>query len=237
MADKIYDVGRFRHSIDNWQLSMLLGIIFFIVGIVVFFEPGGTYLALSVLFGIVVILSGAFELYLGTKAPTGSGKGWYIAGGVVEILLGILLLCTPSMLFTILPFVLGFWLLFRGFMAVGVASEMMGVGIKGAGWTMTLGILVIISAFLVLFNPIIGVGVVVFWVGLSLLLAGVDLIAHAVTLRRLRKELSRSIMFRFVFGLAIFCRAEAFFIQIPDEFPAARSECLRSVLSVMSKNC
>lgn len=88
MADKIYDVGRFRHSIDNWQLSMLLGIIFFIVGIVVFFEPGGTYLALSVLFGIVVILSGAFELYLGTKAPTGSGKGWYIAGGVVEILLG-----------------------------------------------------------------------------------------------------------------------------------------------------
>ena len=56
MADKIYDVGRFRHSIDNWQLSMLLGIIFFIVGIVVFFEPGGTYLALSVLFGIVVIL-------------------------------------------------------------------------------------------------------------------------------------------------------------------------------------
>ena len=161
---------------------MLLGIIFFIVGIVVFFEPGGTYLALSVLFGIVVILSGAFELYLGTKAPTGSGKGWYIAGGVVEILLGILLLCTPSMLFTILPFVLGFWLLFRGFMAVGVASEMMGVGIKGAGWTMTLGILVIISAF-------IGVGVVVFWVGLSLLLAGVDLIAHAVTLRRLRKEL------------------------------------------------
>lgn len=139
--------------------------------------------------GIVVILSGAFELYLGTKAPTGSGMGWYIAGGVIEILLGILLLCTPSMLFTILPFVLGFWLLFRGFMAVGVASEMMGVGIKGAGWTMTLGILVIISAFLVLFNPIIGVGVVVFWVGLSLLLAGVDLIAHAVTLRRLRKEL------------------------------------------------
>lgn len=60
MADKIYDVGRFRHSIDNWQLSMLLGIIFFIVGIVVFFEPGGTYLALSVLFGIVVILSGAW---------------------------------------------------------------------------------------------------------------------------------------------------------------------------------
>ena len=40
------------------------------------------------------------------------------------------------MLFTILPFVLGFWLLFRGFMAVGVASEMMGVGIKGAGWKM-----------------------------------------------------------------------------------------------------
>ena len=190
MADKIYDVGRFRHSIDKLA-ALHVARYYFLSSWASssFFEPGGTYLALSVLFGIVVILSGAFELYLGTKAPTGSGMGWYIAGGVIEILLGILLLCTPSMLFTILPFVLGFWLLFRGFMAVGVASEMMGVGIKGAGWTMALGILVIISAFLVLFNPIIGVGVVVFWVGLSLLLAGVDLIAHAVTLRRLRKEL------------------------------------------------
>lgn len=189
MANKIYDAGRFRHSIDNWGLSMVLGIIFSIVGIVVFFEPGGTYLALSVLFGIVVILSGILELYLGSKAPAGSGKGWYIAGGIVEILLGILLLCTPSMLFTILPFVLGFWLLFRGFMAVGVAGDMMGSGVKGTGWTMAFGILVIITAFLILFNPIIGVGVVVFWVGLSLLLAGVELIAHAINLRQLQKKL------------------------------------------------
>lgn len=74
MADKIYDVGRFRHSIDNWQLSMLLGIIFFIVGIVVFFEPGGTYLALSVLFGIVVIL-GRFRTVFGYEGSHRVGHG------------------------------------------------------------------------------------------------------------------------------------------------------------------
>ena len=116
MADKIYDVGRFRHSIDNWQLSMLLGIIFFIVGIVVFFEPGGTYLALSVLFGDRRDPFRALSNCIWVRRLPPDRARWYIAGGVVEILLGILLLCTPSMLFTILPFVLGFWLLFRGFM-------------------------------------------------------------------------------------------------------------------------
>lgn len=53
---------------------MLLGIIFFIVGIVVFFEPGGTYLALSVLFGIVVILSGASNCIWVRRLPP--GRAW-----------------------------------------------------------------------------------------------------------------------------------------------------------------
>lgn len=184
--NKKFDVGRFRHFVTNWRLSMLLGALLSIVGIVVFFEPGGTYLALSVLFGVVIILSGLLEIYLGVKAPAESGRGWLIAGGVIEVLLGILLLCQPVMLFSVLPFVLGFWLLMRGFMSVGLAADMMECKVKGAGWTLTFGILVILGGFLVLFNPVLGAGVLVFWVGFSLLLAGVDLIIHALTLKRLQ---------------------------------------------------
>lgn len=189
MENTIFNADRYRHAIHNWWLSLLLGILFIIVGIVVFFRPGDSYLALSVLFGITVILSGILGIYLGANTAGQAGRGWLIAGGIIEILLGILLLSTPSVLFTVLPFVLGFWLLFRGFTAVGVASDMTGHGIQGSGWTMAFGILVIICAFFVLFNPIIGVGLVVVWLGLSLLFAGIDLIIHATHLRRLKVHL------------------------------------------------
>lgn len=184
-----FDALRYRHSINNWWLSMLLGIIFFIVGIIVFFRPGDSYMALSVVFGIMVILSGILEIYLGSNTAGQAGRGWLIAGGVIEILLGILLLSTPSILFTVLPYVLGFWLLFRGFTAIGVASDMSSYGASGSGWTVALGILVIICAFFVLFNPVLGIGVVVVWLGLSLLFAGIELMVHAAHLRRLKKHL------------------------------------------------
>ena len=184
-----FDAGRYRHSIDNWWLSLLLGILFFIVGIIVFFRPGDSYLALSVLFGIVVILSGILEIYLGANATGQSGRGWLIAGGVIEILLGLLMLSTPSVLLSVLPYVLGFWLLFRGFTSIGLASDMNAYGVQGSGWTVALGVLVIICAFFILFNPVLGIGVVVLWLGLSLLFAGINLMVHAAHLRRLKRHL------------------------------------------------
>ena len=190
MADKIYDVGRFRHSIDNWQLSMLLGIIFFIVGIVVFFRAGRH---LSRAFRAVRDRRdslGRFRTVFGYEGSHRVGHGMVHRrrcnrnpAGYPAAVHPVDALHDPAVRARLLaPLPGDSW-------PSASPAEMMGGGYQGAGWTMTLGILVIISAFLVLFNPIIGVGVVVFWVGLSLLLAGVDLIAHAVTLRRLRKEL------------------------------------------------
>ena len=93
------------------------------------------------------------------------------------------------MLFSVLPFVLGFWLMFRGFTAIGIASDMQDYGVRGAGWTMAIAILVIICAFFVLFNPIIGVGLAVFWLGASLILAGIDMMVHGAHLHQLQKQL------------------------------------------------
>ena len=121
MENTDYDVTRYRTHITRWWLAILLGLFFFIMGIVVFFKPGDSYMALSVIFGIMVILSGIYEIYLGSNSRIQSGRGWLIAAGIVEVLLGILLWSIPAMLFSVLPFVLGFWLMFRGFTAIGLS--------------------------------------------------------------------------------------------------------------------
>ena len=189
MENQNLEVSQYRSSIKNWWVSLILGIIFFIVGIMVFMKPGDSYLALSVTFGLMVIVSGILEIYIGAATPAKSGRGWLITAGVIETLLGIIIMSLPAVMLTILPFVLGFWLMFRGFTTIGAASDMMSAGIKGAGWTLTFAILVVISSFFVLANPIIGVGVVVIWLGISLLFAGITLIISGFHLLNLNKHL------------------------------------------------
>lgn len=189
MENQNFEVSQYRSSIKNWWVSLILGIIFFIVGIMVFMNPGDSYLALSVTFGLMVVVSGVIEIYVGAVTPAKSGRGWLITAGVIETLLGIIILSLPSVMITILPFVLGFWLMFRGFTSIGVASDMMSAGIKGAGWTLTFAILVVIASFFVLANPVIGVGVVVVWLGIALLFAGTTLIINGFHLQHLNKHL------------------------------------------------
>ena len=68
MENTDYDVTRYRTHITRWWLAILLGLFFFLMGIVVFFKPGDSYMALSVIFGIMVILSGIYEIYLGSNS-------------------------------------------------------------------------------------------------------------------------------------------------------------------------
>lgn len=185
------NVEKFRNLIKNWWVPLLLGVVFLIFGFIVFLKPGESYLALSFAFGIMIVASGVMETALGFSSPPQTGRGWHIAGGIIEILIGIVLLSSPVLLTSFLPFFLGFWLMLRGFGMIGVSSDMMDEKIKGAGWVLFFAILLVISAFLIIINPIIGMGAAVIWVGISLLVGGISLIISAFHLRSLKKFLDK----------------------------------------------
>lgn len=186
-----FEFSRYGSAIRSWWAALLLGLVFIAAGVIVFANPGESYLALSLMFGVMVIVSGVIEIYVGAIAPPRSGRGWLIAAGIIELLLGILMMIVPTMLLAILPFVLGFWLMFRGFTMVGLSSDMMDHGVKNAGWILFLAILLILCSFAVLINPVIGIGALVIWLGISLVLAGVVLITYSVYLFRLKKFLNK----------------------------------------------
>lgn len=186
-----YDVERYRNPIRGWWVSLLLGIILFVIGVIVFIHPVQSFLFFAYLFGVTMIVSGVIELYGGIITSAQRGKGWLIAAGAIEILLGITLLLLPNVLLTLLPYILAFWLMFRGFLSIGIASDMMAYGIRGGGWTIFFAILLIVLSFIILINPIIGAGVIVIWMGLSLLAAGISLIAFSIYLLGLKKHLKK----------------------------------------------
>ncbi|MCD7969216.1 MAG: DUF308 domain-containing protein [Alistipes sp.] len=193
MENYVSAVDRYRNSIKYWWVGLLIGVLIFIMGIVVFMHPGESYAALSIVFGLLILLSGIVQLFLGLRMPKNTGRGWLIASGIIEIVLGIILSFNIAISAVVLPFFLGFWLLFRGLTVIGTAIEMRHEGIRGSGWAIFWAILLIICAFIVLIYPAIGVGAVVIWLGLSFLFAGISMAMLSIQLYSLHKHLDTTV--------------------------------------------
>ena len=126
------------------------------------------------IFGWVILLTGILEVLLSTaNRHFITGRGWMLAGGIIEIVLGVILILNVGLSAATLPLFLGFWLMMRGFSTIGLGGDMRALGITGAGWTILTGILLVICSLGVLLQPTaVGTTAVVVWVGVTLLFAG-----------------------------------------------------------------
>ncbi len=174
------------YAVKNWWLSLIVGILFVGIGILLMFTPVQSYIALSILFSVTMFVSGIFEIvFAASNRKTLSSWGWYLAGGIIDLILGIYLMLYPGMSMMILPFVLAFWLMFRGFSAIGYSIDLQRYGNRSWGWALVLGILAIICAFLFIWQPIAGAITVVYFVAWAFLFIGIFRIVFAFQLRKL----------------------------------------------------
>ena len=51
-----------QHSVKNWWTSRLLGIVYIIVSLGLMFSPVSTYVALSSIFSVSMLISGILEI-------------------------------------------------------------------------------------------------------------------------------------------------------------------------------
>jgi hypothetical protein len=90
---------------------------------------------------------GFFETVFAISARKSlQGWGWTLASGLLDIVIGAYLLTYPAVTMAILPFVLGFWLLFRGFSAIGFSFDIKSYGDSNWGWFLFFAIGIIFFA-------------------------------------------------------------------------------------------
>ena len=187
-----YFVSRWEKSkkaVRYWWLMLLLGIALFIVGIVIFAYPAASYLGMSVLFGFVILFSGIFEIVLSaSNNHLVTGRGWLLAAGIIEAVLGLLLIFNVALSAAALPVFLGFWLLFRSFTLIGLGGDMNSMQVPGSVWTIVTGVLLLLCSLAILFQPVVfGAQAVVIWVGLSFLMAGISAAVFAFQPKNVHK--------------------------------------------------
>ena len=176
-------------TIKNWWLFLVIGILMFIGGIWVVRTPVASYVTLAWLFGVLVLADGIFYIVFSlSNIRRLTGWGWYLAAGILELLIGIYLLMNPVILLTILPFVVGFWLLFRGITLISSSLELKGHSIPGWGWVLTLGILLTVISFWMIVDPTFGAMNVIILTSFALLSLGISYILLAFKLKKIKKS-------------------------------------------------
>lgn len=103
-------------------LSILLGILTVLVGVLIIYNPVVGAISLTWLMGAWFLVGGIFELALAFNIP--AGRGWLILVGIVNIVLGAwVLFLNPSQAFAFLGFFVGISLVFRGLWSLMFTSD------------------------------------------------------------------------------------------------------------------
>ncbi|HIZ87582.1 MAG TPA: DUF308 domain-containing protein [Candidatus Coprenecus pullistercoris] len=177
-------------TIRHWWLYLLTGILSIVAGIIVFCNPIESYLTLSLMFGILMLISGVIELVVSaTSRNYFTSKGYSIVSGILDIVIGIFLCWNPGLTMIALPVILGVWMMFNSFTIIGVGSDMDSFRIKGSGWIIAGGVILLLLSLGITFCPLtIGTASVVALTGSVLIVFGAMVIALSLRLRRIHEH-------------------------------------------------
>lgn len=102
------------------------------------------------------------------------------------MIIGILLCCNIGVTAIILPIILGVYLLYHSFMIIGFGSDLEAFNVKGYGWPLAGGVVLLILSILILINPFsFGTSAVVILTGIALIIMGGIFIVKSLRMRNL----------------------------------------------------
>jgi uncharacterized membrane protein HdeD (DUF308 family) len=176
-----------KRTVKNWWIFLILGILLVISAIWVMMTPIESYITLAIFFSVIVFVNGIFDIVFSiSNSKMLKGWGWHLAGGILETLLGVILMIHPALTMNILPLMLGFWLMFGAVSIISGAFDLKSYKIKGWGWMLVLGIILMIFSFMVIGNPIFGSGTIVIMTSIAIFAYGISYITFAIQLKKVK---------------------------------------------------
>lgn len=176
-------------TVKNWWVFLIIGILLLIGSYYMFTTPVESFIGLAGLFSALILVSGLFRVFFAlTNKDDIENFGLYLAGGVLDVIVGFILLKYPGMTLVLFSLFIGFWLLFRGFNIISISFQVKKQEDSNWFWILLLGILVVIFAFMAIVNPLIGASYLVITLALAIMFAGIANIFLALRLRKVKSK-------------------------------------------------
>ncbi|HSO85604.1 MAG TPA: HdeD family acid-resistance protein [Draconibacterium sp.] len=182
-----HPVSKITHSIKNWWIFLIVGLVFIIGSIQMFRNPAESFVGLASFFSGLILIAGILTIfYAFANKEDIENWGLFLAGGALDILVGFILLKYPGVTMVLFSVFVGFWLMFRGVFMVSGAFKMKKDGIDNWGWVLLFGVLTAIFAFFAIINPLVGVSYLVFTLAFAFLLLGIGNIFLSLQLKKVK---------------------------------------------------
>ena len=186
-------LDRATRAIKHWWLLLLAGILSIALGIAVFVFPLESYMTLSILFGVLMLVIGAAQLII--SATSGNYlmmRGYLIVGGIIDLIIGIYLCINPAVSVLALPLIMGISLLYNSFLVISFGDDLDTFRLSGGAWMIVGGILMLLLSIFVLLNPLsFGIEMVIVVVGIGLLMFGIMLCSLSMKLKDIHKNIEK----------------------------------------------
>ncbi|MGY3767015.1 HdeD family acid-resistance protein [Vagococcus vulneris] len=160
---------------------LVLGIFFIFTSILSFQRPDEDLMALALLFGIIALLKGCFELFAKKKMQQllGINNSMIYVIGIIDIIIGLIFLFNLPAGMMSLPFIFAIWFICDSVNCLFELNYSKQVS-QGYYWlSLIVSILGIVIGTLLFFNPIASALTIAFMVGFYLMVAGITYIMAA----------------------------------------------------------
>ena len=148
---------------SGWIL--VIGILLMIIGVYAWFHPATALAGLALYLGFVLVLIGVGYLiaFFGNRL-----SGWYLVLGIIDIVVGVLFVSNLPTATAAIPFIFAIWVLVVGAIQIVHAIDIRNIFPRVWGWPLISGILGIIFALLIFYNPFAGTVAITVLLGLYL---------------------------------------------------------------------
>jgi uncharacterized membrane protein HdeD (DUF308 family) len=178
-----YAVALGRH----WGLLLASGMATLVLGVLVLVWPGLTLLTLAVLVAVQLLIGGVVDVARAIAAGEASAGQRVLFGllGALSVLVGMLALRSPLQTLAVLALILGAWWVVSGIMELVVAF---GPDVPHRFWSVLSGLVSVVAGVVVLSQPRMSLGVLVWFAGIWLLVHGGLLVGASFAVRSATKR-------------------------------------------------
>lgn len=171
---------------------IISSVVAFILGLVMAIVPGVSLQAMSIAFGIYMIIHGVALITLDFMAHHVYIPFYGIMSGLLSIIAGIILIAMPNVLSVVFAIALGIWIILSSVNIVSVSITVRGKVDKWYLWLL-LGVIDLICGVIILFNPFASSISIVALGGIVMMIHSIITIVDMIMIKNDAKELSRAL--------------------------------------------
>lgn len=167
--------------------SYVGSVLFAILGIMLLINPGMSFDVLCVSVGMIFLIFAVVNIIMNLRSPVPFVFGAFLIGDIVIGVAGIYFISAPALVKGIIPVVLGILMIYHAVTDIRVSVAMKELGGKYKGM-MAVGVVTLIIALLVLFDPFSAGDVMIRLIGAAFLYDGISALIVMLSLSHREKE-------------------------------------------------